>query len=145
MKIVLQRVSRACVSVDNEKIGSIGRGIVLLVGIKDSDTEKDIEFLSDKCIHLRIFPDENDKMNLSIKDIKGEILVVSQFTLYGDCRKGRRPSFSNAALPQKAEELYNKFVIKLKESGLKVETGKFQAKMLVEINNDGPVTFILES
>lgn len=145
MKIVLQRVTYGSVKVDNKIVGEISKGFVLLLGVGQDDTEKNADFLADKCLNLRIFEDEQGKMNLSIHDIKGEILVVSQFTLYGDTKKGRRPSFVNAGSPEKAEELYKYFVKKLKESNLKVETGIFRADMQVEIHNNGPVTFILDT
>ncbi|MFN8577397.1 MAG: D-aminoacyl-tRNA deacylase [Candidatus Sericytochromatia bacterium] len=145
MKIVLQRVSYGSVKVDNTIVGEISKGFVILFGVGQEDTEKNADFLADKCLNLRIFEDEQGKMNLSINDIKGEILVVSQFTLYGDTKKGRRPSFVNAGSPEKAEELYNYFVKKLRESKLKVETGIFRADMKVEIHNSGPVTFILDT
>jgi D-tyrosyl-tRNA(Tyr) deacylase len=145
MKIVLQRVSYGSVKVDNKIVGEISKGFVLLFGVAQNDTEKNADFLADKCLNLRIFEDEQGKMNLSINDIKGEVLVVSQFTLYGDTKKGRRPSFIDAAPPEKADQLYNYFVKKLRESNLKVETGIFRADMQVEIHNNGPVTFILEN
>lgn len=145
MKIVLQRVSYGSVTVDEKMVGEINKGFVLLFGVGQNDSEKNADFLADKCLNLRVFEDEQGKMNLSINDIKGEILVVSQFTLYGDTKKGRRPSFIDAAPPEKADNLYNYFVNKLKDSGLKIETGIFRADMKVQINNDGPVTFILEN
>lgn len=131
--------------VDGEVIGLVGRGLNLLVGIADSDTEAELEWMARKCLELRIFPDANGKFDRSVLDIQGELLVVSQFTLYGDCRKGRRPSFDKAAAPAIAESLYNQFVEKLQQSGLKVETGKFGAMMQVSIENDGPVTLLLET
>lgn len=144
MKIILQRVTYGSVTVDNKTIGEINQGFVLLFGVgKNDDTEK-AEFLADKCLNLRVFSDEQGKMNKSILDIKGEILVISQFTLYGDTKKGRRPSFTEAGSPKDAEELYQFFVQVLKRSNLKVETGIFGADMKVKIHNDGPVTFILE-
>lgn len=145
MKIVLQRVSYGNVKVDNKIVGEINKGFVLLFGVGQNDSEKNADFLVDKCLNLRVFEDDQGKMNLSIQDIKGEILVISQFTLYGDTKKGRRPSFIEAAPPEKADSLYNYFVDKMKKSGLKVETGIFRADMKVQINNDGPVTFILEN
>ena len=145
MKIVLQRVSYGSVKVDQKIVGEISKGFVLLFGVGQNDQEKNADFLADKCLNLRVFEDENGKMNLSIKDIQGEILVVSQFTLYGDTKKGRRPSFIDAAPPEEADKLYNYFVEKLKQSELKVQTGIFRADMKVEIHNDGPVTFILEN
>lgn len=144
MKIILQRVTYGSVTVDNKTIGEINQGFVLLFGVgKNDDTEK-AEFLADKCLNLRVFSDEQGKMNKSILDIKGEILVISQFTLYGDTKKGRRPSFTEAGSPKDAEELYQFFVQVLKKSNLKIETGIFGADMKVKIHNDGPVTFILE-
>lgn len=116
----------------------------MLFGVSKNDSEEQADFLADKILNLRVFEDENGKMNLSLLDIQGEVLIVSQFTLYGDTRKGRRPSFTDAASPEQADDLYNYFVKKVKESGLKVETGIFRASMQVEINNDGPVTFLLE-
>jgi len=145
LKAVLQRVSRAQVSVDGEIIGKIGKGILILLGVGKNDSLEDVKYLSDKIINLRIFPDENDKLNLSLKDIDGEILVVSQFTLYADCRKGRRPSFEQAAKPDTAVELYNRFVAECKTYGIKVETGQFQAMMNVELCNEGPVTILLDT
>ena len=145
MRAVIQRVSSSSVSVDDEKVGEIKNGLMILLGVSINDTEKEVNYMVDKIINLRIFEDSNEKMNLSIKDVKGDLLVVSQFTLYGDCRKGRRPGFSSAAKPDLADELYLKFIDKISESGLKVETGKFQTHMVVNIVNDGPTTFILDS
>ncbi|MBL7074487.1 D-tyrosyl-tRNA(Tyr) deacylase [candidate division KSB1 bacterium] len=145
MRVVLQRVKGASVSVYGKVVGEIGRGLVLLMGVKEGDGEKQALTLAEKCLNLRVFEDEKGKMNLSVRDIGGEILAVSQFTLYGDCRKGRRPSFVEAAPPQVAAFLYNKFIECLSESGLRVEKGVFGAKMLVNIQNDGPVTLVLES
>lgn len=145
MRVVLQRVSRAQVTVSGELVGSIGLGLLILFGVAQTDTQNDSNYLLEKILNLRIFPDENSKMNLSLLDIKGELLVVSQFTLFGDCRKGRRPSYSDAALPDHAENLYNYFVEKALQSGLRVQTGKFQAMMQVELVNDGPVTILLDS
>lgn len=145
MRLVIQRVSKASVTADGLFANSIGRGLVVLAGFTHDDTEEDVKLLAKKCLDLRIFEDKAGKINLSIKDIKGSLLVVSQFTLYADVRKGRRPSFNQAAEPRKAEELYNRFVETLKNSGLEVRTGSFGAKMSVEIHNDGPVTIIMHS
>jgi len=144
MRIVVQRVLEASVRIDGKTVGQIGPGLVLLIGIHASDTETDMEFWADKCIHLRIFNDEHEKMNRSLLEINGEILAISQFTLYGDARKGRRPSFIDAARPEVAEPLYNGFVGLLREKGIQVATGVFGAMMDVEIHNSGPVTLILE-
>lgn len=145
MKVVLQRVKEAKVTVENEVVGQIQRGLVLLVGAKTGDTEQDVKYLVDKCVNLRIFEDDEKKMNLSALDVKAEVLVVSQFTLYGDTSKGRRPSFTGALAPEEAGRLYQKFIEQIKAAGLKTESGVFGAKMLVDIANWGPVTFILES
>jgi len=145
MRAVIQRVSNASVSISGKVVGKIEKGLVILLGVKNGDTEADAKFLADKCVNLRIFTDEDGKFNLSALDVKGELLAISQFTLYGDTRKGRRPSFIEAAAPEISEPLYDKFVEYLKGSGLKVATGEFGAMMLVEINNDGPVTIIAES
>ena len=145
MRAVVQRVSSSKVEVDNKVIGSIKKGLNVLIGISKEDTIEDLNYIKDKILNLRIFEDENDKMNLSLLDIKGEILVISQFTLYGDCRKGRRPNFMNAEGGEKAKEAYDTFVKLLKESDIKIETGEFGADMKVEIQNDGPVTIILDS
>ncbi len=145
MKAVIQRVTRASVSVDNTVVGKIGPGLVVLVGIAGEDTEKDINYLVDKIAQLRIFSDEEGKFNLSAIDTGGEILLISQFTLLADTKKGRRPSFIGAAPPAQAEMMFNKFVERMRSTGLKVETGRFQAHMLVEIYNDGPVTITLDS
>ncbi len=145
MKVVLQRSKAASVSVDGETVGEITSGLVLLVGVTHEDTEEDCRYLADKIVHLRIFEDDNMKMNHSLLDVGGEILSVSQFTLYGDCRKGRRPNFMAAAKPDEAARLYEVFNAMLREKGIKVETGKFGAMMDVELINDGPVTLILES
>ena len=132
-------------SVDGEEIGKVGTGLCLFLGVGKGDTTENADALAEKAAELRIFADENGKMNRSVRDVQREILVVSEFTLYGDCAKGRRPSFSDAAPPEEAERLYDYFVQKLKDLGLKVATGKFQAKMEVGLINDGPVTFILDS
>ena len=144
MKAIIQRVKEARLYVENIYKGSIGKGIVVFIGIGKGDKEEKIEYLVRKILLLRIFEDENGKMNYSISDIKGEIMVVSQFTLYGDCRKGNRPDFTMAEDGKLAEEIYNKFLKKLKESNLKIVEGEFGKKMLVEIHNDGPCTLILE-
>ena len=145
MRIVIQRVSRAKVSVENNVIGEINRGILVLLGVADGDSETDAVYLIEKTLNLRIFEDADDKMNLSLADIKGDLLVVSQFTLYGDVRKGRRPSFIKAAAPAEANRLYEFFVSEARKQIAKVETGKFQAMMDVELINDGPVTILLDS
>lgn len=146
MRVVIQRVKSSQVTVNGEIVGKIGRGLNLLVGIADTDTDNELDWMVRKCLELRLFPDEEgeDRWQKSVQEIGGELLVVSQFTLYGDCRKGRRPSFDRSATPSIAEELYNRFVLKLRNSGLQVETGKFGAMMQVTIENDGPVTLILE-
>ncbi len=145
LRAVVQRVTSGSVTTDSRVIGQIGRGLVVLLGIGQEDTQQDIDYLADKIVNLRVFEDENGKMNTSLLDVKGELLIVSQFTLYGDCRKGKRPSYDSAARPEAAQLLYNSFVKKTSEYGLKVETGKFQADMLVNIQNDGPVTLLLDS
>ena len=145
MRVVVQRVEEASVTVAGEVIGAINRGLLVLVGVKPGDADKEIDFLADKLVNLRIFPDDADKMNRSVLDIRGEILVVSQFTLYGDCRKGRRPSFIDAAPPELAERIYDRFVHRLKGSGLNIQTGRFAATMEVRLHNSGPVTLIIDS
>ena len=145
MKALLQRVTEASVSVTSEVVGRIGQGLVVFVGVADGDTEKDAQYLAQKTVNLRIFADKAGKFNLSALDIKGELLLVSQFTLLADTRKGRRPSFIQAAPPAQAEELFEQFVEQARASGLKVETGRFQQYMQVEIHNDGPVTILLDS
>ncbi|WP_372631548.1 D-aminoacyl-tRNA deacylase [Cohnella sp.] len=145
MKVVLQRVSDAKVTVGDEVVGAIGKGLLLLVGVGQEDTEQDLAWMADKLAGLRIFEDDAGKMNLSVEDVGGDVLSVSQFTLYGDCRKGRRPNFMGAARPELAEALYDKFNELLRARGLRVETGKFGAMMDVSLVNDGPVTLILES
>jgi D-tyrosyl-tRNA(Tyr) deacylase len=145
MRAVIQRVREGSVEIEGNQIGRIGQGLVILLGVGQGDTEKDAKYLSGKIINLRIFEDKQGKMNLSVKDINGQILVISQFTLYGDCKKGRRPSFVSAALPDKAIKLYEYFIKCIKGYNLKIETGQFQAMMLVKIFNDGPVTILLDS
>ena len=146
MKAVVQRVRAARVEVDGESVGEIGRGLLVFLGVGAYDGEEDVAYMVDKIVGLRIFPDEDGKMNLSLLDVGGEMLVVSQFTLYGDCRKGRRPSFTDAAPPDKAERLYSLFVKGAMNAGCKrVETGRFGAIMIVYAENEGPVTMVLDS
>lgn len=145
MRIILQRVAHAKVSVSGESVGKIEKGLLLFLGVCDEDTDADLVYLAEKVAGLRIFEDENGKMNLSVADIGGEILVVSQFTLFGDCRKGKRPSFSSAGKPEFANEMYEKFIKYLKDISFKVECGVFGADMKVELLNDGPVTLMLDS
>ena len=145
MKALLQRVSQASVTVDGKEVGRIGQGLVVLLGVATGDTEKDAQYLVPKIVNLRIFTDEQGKFNLSALDVKGDLLFVSQFTLLADARKGRRPSFVDAAPPEKAEALFNYALGLAQESGLKVATGRFQQHMQVEIHNDGPVTVMLDS
>jgi D-tyrosyl-tRNA(Tyr) deacylase len=145
LRALLQRVKKASVSVDGEMVGSIGNGLVVFVGVAQDDTEKDAYYLADKVCKLRIFADTESKFNLSVSDVCGEILAVSQFTLLADTRKGRRPSFTEAAPPDIAEALFILFVKHIQETGLRVATGRFQKHMLVEIYNDGPVTISLNS
>lgn len=145
MRAVIQRVKKATVSVAGKDVGAINVGLCVFLGVTVEDQERDAFYLADKIANLRIFTDKQGKMNLSLIDIGGDLLVISQFTLYGDCRTGRRPSFSAAALPEIAESLYDKFIAYLRGKHVKVEMGIFQADMLVSIENDGPVTFILDS
>ena len=145
MRAVIQRVSQASVTVDNNIVGKISKGLLVFLGIGEADDESDLSYLVDKISGLRIFQDENDKMNLSVEDVRGEILLISQFTLYGDVRKGKRPSFTKSAHPTVGEKLYEEFIKKLKLSGIKVETGIFGAHMDVELVNDGPVTILIDS
>ncbi|MEC4803586.1 MAG: D-aminoacyl-tRNA deacylase [Jaaginema sp. PMC 1079.18] len=147
MRVIVQRVRSSQVAVEGEVVGQIGRGLNLLIAIAPQDTEAELAWMARKCLDLRLFPPPDDpsgRWEASVQDIQGEILAISQFTLYGDCRKGRRPSFSGSAAPPIAEALYDRFVAKLRESGLKVATGQFGAMMQVSIENDGPVTLILE-
>jgi D-tyrosyl-tRNA(Tyr) deacylase len=145
MKAIIQRVSRASISVDGGLISRIGAGLLVLVGVEKGDISEDVQFIANKIASLRIFEDEQGKMNLSVSDIGGEILAVSQFTLLGNCRKGRRPSFDQAADPGEADKLYNELIEELKKTGLNIATGKFAAHMVVSLDNDGPVTMIIDS
>lgn len=145
MRAVVQRVDYANVKVKGKVVGEIDKGLLVFLGVGDNDNNSDLEYMVDKILGLRIFEDELGKMNLSLKDINGEILVVSQFTLYGDVRRGKRPSFTSSAKPELAERLYEDFIEKCKEEGLKVETGIFGAHMDVEIKNNGPVTILIDS
>ncbi len=145
MRAVVQRVKESSVEVAGKTIGRIGAGLLVLLGVAKQDTKHDADFLADKILNLRIFEDEQGKMNRSLLDIKGEMLVVSQFTLLGDCRKGRRPSFINAAGPEIANEIYEYFSAKVKSNNIDVKTGQFRAMMDVHLINDGPVTLIVES
>lgn len=145
MRAVVQRVRYAKVEVEGEIVGEIGCGLVVLVGVGEDDAEEDAEYLATKICGLRVFEDDRGKMNLSLKEVGGGVLAVSQFTLYGDCRKGRRPGFDKAAGPEKAERLYNSVVGRLKQMEVPVAEGRFQKKMLVELANDGPVTILLDS
>jgi D-tyrosyl-tRNA(Tyr) deacylase len=145
VRAVVQRVTKGRVRVEGETVGEIGPGFVVLLGIGREDTRADAQYLAEKVVNLRVFEDEEGKMNLSLLDVGGEILAISQFTLYGDCRKGRRPSFTAAAPPEEARALYEGFVQEVAGYGLRVATGQFQAHMLVEIHNDGPVTLLLDS
>lgn len=145
MRAVVQRVTYSNVEVDGVIVGEINRGFNVLLGISKEDTEEDMKYIKDKIINLRVFSDENDKMNLSLLDVKGELLLISQFTLYGDVRKGRRPNFMNALGGDEAKAFYEKFIEMMKETGLKVETGIFGVDMKVDIKNDGPVTILLDS
>lgn len=150
MRAVVQRVAEASVRVKDEmeqlqEKDSIKKGLVVLLAVGREDGEEDAEYLAEKVSNLRVFPDENDRMNLSVLDVGGEMLVISQFTLYGDCRKGRRPDFTLAASPETAKALYEKFIESVRAKGVKVKSGEFQAHMLIDIHNDGPVTMLLES
>ena len=145
MRAVVQRVTNADVKIDGRVNGKIDDGLLVLLGVGNGDTEEDMKYIADKIIKLRIFSDENDKMNLSLEDVGGSMLVISQFTLYGDCSHGRRPYFGNAMEPVSANEMYEKFVAYIREQGIHTETGEFGADMKVSLTNDGSVTIILES
>lgn len=145
MRAVVQRVDRASVTAEGKVTGAVERGLLVLLGVADGDTDKDLGYIADKVCGLRIFEDEQGKMNLSVQDVGGSILAVSQFTLYGDVRRGKRPSFERAAAPEAANELYERFVELCRAKGLRVETGVFRAHMLVELVNNGPVTILLDS
>ena len=145
MRAVVQRVSRASVTVENETVGEIGKGLVILLGVGSNDTQIDVEYLVEKIVALRVFDDKDGRMNLSVKDIEGALLVVSQFTLYGDVRRGLRPSWSDAAAPEIAEPLYESFVLSVKKNVAHVTTGSFRRMMQLELVNDGPVTILLDS
>jgi D-tyrosyl-tRNA(Tyr) deacylase len=145
MRAVVQRTDRSSVTVDSAVIANAGCGLTVLLGVAGDDTEEDARYLTEKIVNLRIFPDNEGKMNLSLIDSKGELLVVSQFTLYGDCRKGRRPSFDQAAKPDKAKELYEVFIRLCREAGIAVSQGQFQTHMIVALDNNGPVTMLLDS
>jgi D-tyrosyl-tRNA(Tyr) deacylase len=145
VRAVVQRVTRGSVTVNEEIVGSINQGLVVLLGVGKEDSEEDARYLAEKTVNIRIFEDEAGKLNKSLLDIEGEVLAVSQFTLFGDCRKGRRPSFFEAASAENAEMLYEKYVKILRDYGVKVDTGRFQTMMMVEIYNDGPVTLLLDS
>ena len=145
MRAVVQRVTNSSVTVDEQITGQIGKGLMVLIGVEEGDTEKDAEYIAKKVTALRVFDDPEGVMNLSVQDIGGEILAVSQFTLLGDVRKGNRPSYFTAARPEEADRLYRKVIDLIKEKGIHVEEGVFQAEMLVKIDNDGPVTILLES
>ena len=145
MRAVVQRVIRSKVYVDNQTVGQIDKGLLVLLGVGNDDDQKDLDYMVDKILNLRIFEDQDDKMNLSLLDVGGQLLVVSQFTLFGDCRKGRRPGFSDAARPEIADDLYQKFVDKSRSMGVDTHTGKFRSHMMVELVNDGPVTMLIDS
>ncbi|HIV62883.1 MAG TPA: D-tyrosyl-tRNA(Tyr) deacylase [Candidatus Butyricicoccus avistercoris] len=145
MRALIQRVKRASVTINSEVTGKINNGLLIFLGVGEDDTEKQVQYLVEKCTGLRIFTDEQDKMNLSVKDINGEILIVSQFTLFGDCKKGKRPSFVRAARPETAIPLYESFIANCKNTGLNVQTGEFGADMQIELINDGPVTIWLDT
>lgn len=145
MRAVIQRVSQSSVRIGNEIVGEIGRGLTILLGISQKDTSKDVDYLADKITHLRIFEDSGGKMNLSLKDAGGSALIISQFTLLADCRKGRRPSFIQAARPGMAKQLYTQFIDRMANHGISIQTGHFGAMMQVSITNEGPVTLVIDS
>ena len=145
MRVVVQRVSRASVTVDGEVVGQIDAGLLVLLGVAEGDTQQDVNWMANKVLGLRVFPDDEGKMNLDVGEVSGAILAVSQFTLLGDCRKGRRPSFVKAAPPAEAESLYGSFVAELRGQGMTVQVGRFQQHMDVELVNDGPVTLLIDS
>lgn len=145
MRAVVQRVSKGQVTVDNEVVGKIGMGFVVLLGVADGDTQEDVVWMAGKVVGLRVFEDAAGKMNLSLTDVGGQVLAISQFTLLGDCRKGRRPAFIEAAKPEQANALYESFVAEVRGAGISVETGRFRTHMNVELTNDGPVTLLLDS
>lgn len=145
MRAVVQRVKEASVTVDNQIVGKISKGLLVFLGVGEGDNETDLTYLVDKTLGLRIFQDENDKMNLSVEDINGEILVISQFTLFGDVRKGKRPSFIKSAHPEIGNKFYEEFITKINKSGIKVESGEFGAHMDIDLINDGPVTILIDS
>lgn len=145
MRAVVQRVKEASVTVDNQIVGNISKGLLVFLGVGEGDSKADLNYIVDKTLGLRIFEDENDKMNLSVQDINGEILVVSQFTLYGDVRKGKRPSFIKSAHPEIGNAFYEEFIRKINEAGIKAESGKFGAHMDINLVNDGPVTILIDS
>lgn len=145
MRLVVQRVKRAAVRIQNETVGEIGPGLLIFLGVGQDDTEEDVDYLVEKALHLRIFADDQGRFTRSVTDIQGSLLIVSQFTLWGDCRKGRRPSFSRSAPSEKAEPLYERFIQKSKTAGLPVASGRFQEMMEVSLINDGPVTLLLDS
>ncbi len=144
MRLLIQRVSQAAITVDNRIVGNIGRGFLILCGFKKNETISSLEKITEKCLNLRVFEDIQGKMNLSLLDISGELLIVSQFTLYANCRKGRRPSFDNSMSPEKAEKFYKLLINEFQKSGLKIESGIFGAKMDISLINDGPVTIMLD-
>ena len=145
MRAVVQRVTRAKVTVDGKIVGEIGAGLLVLLGVSEDDSQDDASYLADKLVGLRIFPDDEGKMNLSLIDVAGKMLIVSQFTLFGDCRKGRRPSFIKAARPEMADSMYQIFVVEVQGRGVQTATGRFQTHMEVELVNDGPVTLLIDS